>query len=418
MKKDYSISVYLDTRREKKDGTFPVKLRVFNSNIRKQKLYSTPYSFTQKEFDSIWNTQKPKKEFKDLQLEIQALENRSNNVAKELQVFTFEQFERKLKRKKGDGVKVLYHYNQKIADLKKQKRFSTADSYKYSQNAISEYIRDCFSQSFHTLSFFNIDQDWLLGFEDFMESSGRSLTTIGIYLRPLKAIFNKAISENDIDKDIYPFGKNKYVIPSSSKVKKALNKEQLKQLFEATPQTFEQEKAKDYWFFSYNCNGINIKDIALLKYKDLNNSRIEFYRAKTIRTSKSDLKLITVHLNQYIEDFIQKYGNPNKQPENYIFNILEANLTPEQQYRKIKNFTRFINQHIKKLCQANDLPQDISFYWARHSFATYSLRKGASLEFMQESLGHKDKSTTLNYFAGFDNEQKKVFADSLMDFTS
>jgi site-specific recombinase XerD len=44
------------------------------------------------------------------------------------------------------------------------------------------------------------------------------------------------------------------------------------------------------------------------------------------------------------------------------------------------------------------------------------VRKGASMEFIQESLGHKDLSTTQSYFAGFDDESKKEFSKSLMDF--
>ena len=38
------------------------------------------------------------------------------------------------------------------------------------------------------------------------------------------------------------------------------------------------------------------------------------------------------------------------------------------------------------------------------------------MEFMQESMGHKDMKTTMRYFAGFDDEAKKEFADKLMDF--
>ncbi len=68
------------------------------------------------------------------------------------------------------------------------------------------------------------------------------------------------------------------------------------------------------------------------------------------------------------------------------------------------------------MCEANKLPENISTYWARHSFATLSVRKGASMEFIQESLGHKDMATMQAYFAGFDDDTKKEFAKGLMDF--
>ena len=68
------------------------------------------------------------------------------------------------------------------------------------------------------------------------------------------------------------------------------------------------------------------------------------------------------------------------------------------------------------MAKDNKLPEDISSYWARHSFATNSLRKGASMEFISEALNHSDLSVTKNYFAGFEDEAKKDFANKLLDF--
>ncbi len=249
-----------------------------------------------------------------------------------------------------------------------------------------------------------------------IEDKKRSPTTVSMYLRALRTIFNTAIDEKEIDRKIYPFGKRKYKVPASKTVKKALSKEQLKQLFNAKPTNYFQEKAKDFWFFSYSCNGINIKDIALLQYKNIDNKKIIFYRAKTKRTSKRNLKPIVVYLNDFSNSVIEKYGNKNKKSNNFVFDIISHEETAEEQIRKIQNFVRFINQHLKKLCKANDLPENISTYWARHSFATNAIRKGASMEFISESLGHNNLSTTKNYFSGFDNETKKNFSETIMNF--
>jgi integrase/recombinase XerD len=43
-----------------------------------------------------------------------------------------------------------------------------------------------------------------------MVDNGKSLTTVGIYLRPLRAMFNEAIAANLITQEYYPFGKRKY----------------------------------------------------------------------------------------------------------------------------------------------------------------------------------------------------------------
>ena len=61
------------------------------------------------------------------------------------------------------------------------------------------------------------------GYEIWLKSQDISKTTIGIYLRPLRAVFNEAIEAKIIRRETcYPFGKRKYRIPSSKKVKKAL----------------------------------------------------------------------------------------------------------------------------------------------------------------------------------------------------
>ncbi|WP_438712829.1 tyrosine-type recombinase/integrase [Aquimarina muelleri] len=302
-----------------------------------------------------------------------------------------------------------------MSEYKKYNRISTADSYKCSENSIKKFVEST-NKNYESLILLDVNKEWLNDFELYMLENKRSLTTVGIYLRPLRAIFNKAIEEGEIEKETYPFGKRRYQIPTSKKVKKALTNEQMKKLFQATPKNKEQQKAKDFWFLSYNCNGMNIKDIAQLKYRDISNDKIVFYRAKTLFTSKTALKPITVYVNDFIKQIINTYGTPEKSPENYVFGILNGECTHEEQRVKIKNFTRLINQHLKKLCKANSLPEEISTYWARHSFATLSVRKGATMEFMQESLGHKDMATTQNYFAGFDSETKKEFASTLMDF--
>jgi len=417
MKKEYAISIYLDTRRAKAKGKYPVKLRVYTSTPRKQKMYPTKFDFTEKEFDSIWNTTKPRTEYKETRKKIQAVEAKACKVADKLTPFTFEKFERQLYRKDGDGINVKYHFEQAISELMKRNQLGTASTYELSQKSIIKFLKETSSQQYSKLTLFDITPEWLKDYEFFMtETKGKSLTTVSMYLRSLRALYNKAIDFGEIEKEYYPFGKRNYQVPATKNVKKSLSKEQLKILYNSKPKMAEQQKAKDFWFLSYACNGMNIKDIALLRFKDIQDGKIEFYRAKTRITAKANLKPITVHLNGFIEEVMGRYGSVDKSSEALVFDIIQDGLSPQKEQAKIKNFTRFINQHIKNLCKDNKLPEEVSTYWARHSFATNAVRKGASMEFIQESLGHGDLKTTQNYFAGFDSETKKEFADTIMDF--
>src|SRR2546429_2910097 len=98
----------------------------------------------------------------------------------------------------------------------------------------------------------------------------RSKTTVGMVLRALRAIFNEAIDQGIIKKEkCYPFGRKKYKLPTSKKVKKALSLEDIGRLYYYKTSCESEEFAKSLWFFCYFGNGMNPKDLAHLKYKNI-----------------------------------------------------------------------------------------------------------------------------------------------------
>jgi site-specific recombinase XerD len=414
----YNISIYHEKRRLKENGKFSVKIRVYNKqgNIKKVRFFTTDIDLTIEEFEMIWINPENKKlrgKNKELELKLKAIEKRANDEAKSMSVFDFSTFESKLFRKSSDKNNVKYHFNLVIDKKNEDDKISTSETYKYTLNSLADFNENKKKCNMDKLSFNEITVDWLKEYEKYMISKGKSYTTVGIYTRTLRVVFNNAIENNDIIKDIYPFGKNKYKIPRTKKVKKALSSIQLKVLFNAKVSNEKEETAKDFWFFSYACNGMNLKDIALLRYSDIQSNKFTYYRAKTFDKSSEKIE-ITIYLTDFTKSIIKKYGNKSK--NELIFNIVSHKEDSKIQYKKIKNFNRYINDHIKRIAKANDLPLECSFYWARHSFATNSIRKGASMEFISEALNHSDLSVTKNYFAGFEDETKKEFANSLLDF--
>ena len=430
MEKEVFISLYLDTRRAKSNNQYPVKVRVFTPSPRKQMLYPTKFDFTEKEFESIWKTTKPRKEYQDTRRELQAVETLAIGTADKISPFSFEIFEKKLYRDKGEGQNVFYQYNLIIEKLKRNNQLGTASNYELSAKSLKHFIlylkgkeitekkeKEIALANIKKITFREITPEWLNKYEKFMiDIQKLSRTTVAIYLRPLRAVFNTALACKEIEAESYPFGKRRYQIPSVKSVKKALTKAELKTLKEAKALTPEQEKARDFWFFSYICNGMNIKDIAFLKYEDIQQDKIIFYRAKTINTAKTHLRPVVVHLTGYSKSVIEKYGNPNKAPKQLIFTILNDQQTEGEKFRAVQNFTRFINQGIKKLAIANKITGEISTYWARHSFATNAIRSGQSMEFVSEAFTHSNMKTTQGYFAGFEDADKKDVMESLMNF--
>jgi len=410
MTNEYVITLFLDTRRKKNSGKFPVKLRVYSAETQKKNLYPTKFEFTEEEFKSIYETVKPRKEHREIRLLLTTIQANAEKAAASLPYFTFEGFENAMF---SGGIKVekdvSFYYLQAIETYKKNKQHSTAENYSSSLKSLLEFNKR------KNLNFKDISPQWLKDYESYSLQKGKSKTTIGIYLRPLRAIFNTAIQQKVIVPDVYPFGKRKYSIPAPKGVKKALAKEQLKTLFEATPCTPEQEKAKAFWFFSYSCNGMNLKDIANLRFKDISGDVLTFSRAKTSNTNRAQAPVI-VYLNEYTLSIIEKYGNTNKAPDNYIFSITDTTKESEKQHAQLKNFVRYVNQHFLKFAKNVGINESVSTYWARHSFATSAIRSGASLEYVSEALSHSNLKTTIGYFAGFPNETKREISNKLMDF--
>ncbi|TYB80338.1 site-specific integrase [Bizionia saleffrena] len=417
----YIISIYFEKRRAKENGKFNIKLRVYNklNNIKKVRYFTTGIDLTQEEFDTIWINAENKKlrgKNKEILFKLQDIEKRANVVAEQMTVFDFKKFEMKLFRKSSDKNNVQYHFEEVIKENIKRGKIGTAESYKYTLNSFKEFSENEKKCAIDKLTFETITADWLNDYESFMVSKGKSYTTISIYTRTLRVVFNNAIASNDINKEVYPFGlkkAGKYKIPKTKKVKKALTSTQLKVLFNAEVKNENEAKAKAFWFFSYVCNGMNLKDVALLKYSDIKDDKFSYYRAKTFDKT-AEKTTITIFLTDFTKQVIADYGNEVK--SGFVFSIIDIKDDSLAQYKKIKNFTRYINDHIKRVAKANDLPNDLSTYWARHSFATNSLRKGASMEFISEALNHSDLSVTKNYFAGFEDDAKKEFANSLLDF--
>ena len=419
---DYNISLFLDKRKSSKktNNLYPVKLRVYSSITKTKKLYPTGIDMSVGDFETTFKSDgSVRGKNQESKIYLRNIETRAHIVAKDIHPFTFSNFEKKMFRSKDANCNVQFHYTNKINTLKSNDQISTASNYDLSLKSINSFLENNTKTKLQNLTFYDITPDWLDKYETYMiKTLGKSRTTVSMYLRALRTIFNDAINENEIKRDIYPFGKErgKYQIPSTLGKKKALTKNQLKILYEAQPETPEQEKAKDFWFFSYACSGMNMKDIVLLKNENLTDDTLQYYRAKTINTKKSNLKEISVSLNDYAKNIISKYGNKNKSGKEFIFPIISKNDGAEEQQRKIKNFTSFVNLHFNKFAKKLGFEFEISTYWARHSFATASIRNGASMEFISEALNHSNLNVTKNYFAGFEDETKKEFASRLMDF--
>lgn len=158
--------------------------------------------------------------------------------------------------------------------------------------------------------------------------------------------------------------------------------------------------SKDLFTFSYLCCGMNMIDIAYLKYSDIINGRICFVRHKTKQP-------ITFQLLPQAMQIIDKYRKDEVQQDDYIFPILDRNFhhTEQQQYDRIRKVIKGMNKSLKKIGTYLDISIPLTTYVARHSFATVLKRSGVNIALISEAMGHTSLSTTQFYLDSFENEQ-------------
>jgi integrase/recombinase XerD len=405
MKSSYpTTSIYFNKWVPNKEGKCPIALRV--TYERKKRYYPTEYSLTPNDFEKVQSA-RPREMFKNISLSLQAIESEAAEIIRQMPVFTFEAFEKRFLSNIGANDAIKNAYSYKIRELRENSRVGTAITYECAIVSI---------EKFHPgATFAHISQGFLSKYETWMLAKGNSRTTVSIYVRTLRSIYNDAIRDGLISRDLYPFGKRKYEVPSGRNIKKALSIEEIELIFNYPAEPGTDEMARDYWLFLYLSNGMNVKDMALLKYENIKGEFLEYERAKTINT-KRDFEPIQIYLLDHLKELIAKHGNKKKAPDTFIFPILTKNLSPERQKELISLKVHVINKWMKKIAQTLGIDKQVTTYFARHSFATVLKRSGLSKEFIGDSLGHSSSSTTERYLASFEEGRKKEAAEALVAF--
>jgi integrase len=404
-----TLTYFFDTRSKLLDGNYPIKLTVYYG--RQKKRYKTPFKATQEVYDRLLANRLRDESTKQLKRQTVSWLDKQTLIAERIVPFTFTDFENVFYAEKtqsrkiqlNDGVNSIYEKH--IQALNDEGRISTARSYKDSLTSMLSYKKN--------LKVSQITPDFLKGYEKWMTDNGRSLTTVGMYVRALRTIFNMAIENEVIDASKYPF--KKYTIPAPQKISRTLKKEEIRQIINYTAKRDADAVALDYWVFSFISNGMNFKDIALLKYGNINGDFLEFRRAKTKRTTNNNSLPIMVPLDENLLYIIKKRGNKSKKKEDYIFPILKHGLTPQQEYDHIKTFVRNTNKRLTRVGIELGLSLKVTSYVARHCFATIQKNNNAPLAYISEALGHSNLKTTQNYFGRFEDEGLKIFHSGLME---
>lgn len=238
----------------------------------------------------------------------------------------------------------------------------------------------------------------LMEFENFLRKEKYSVNTIRNIMADLSAMFNAAkYKHNDEELGIIkihnsPF--SRYTIPKKQEAKKkALDMEFLKKLRDIELEDQTSRDARDLFMLSFYMCGTNMVDFH--KYLvDPNIKRFEYNRSKT-KNKREDEAFISIKVIPEAEVLIKKFAGDI-----------------QKRFKTQKGLNNLVWKAFK-----NDLPEiigksDLTFYHARHSFATLARKCGFSIEDVGNALNHKRSTITNDYIKEdwtlIDDIQRKV----------
>ncbi|GAA3560245.1 site-specific integrase [Snuella lapsa] len=390
-----SIKLTLDTRRKKKDDTFPIILRL--SHLRKTTSIrvgeSVPLIFWDEKSESIKKSYGDSITVKRLNNKLLKAKVRANNVIdrlnekEELNYLSLTQLKNKITKKVT--VNSFFEYSDSIIEeLNKVERYGNANSYYAITKILKKFNKD------NDLKFNEVNYDFLKKFEQFHYSRGNSTNGLAVYMKTIRAIYNKAIKAGIISKEAYPF--TNYKIKTTPTEKRALDISSIKSIMQL--QLNENDGLfhyRNYFLTSYMLYGVSFIDMAFLKLENIVDNRIKFFRRKT--SKPYDIK-ITPQLKEILKFYIK-----NKNKSDFIFPIITRD-TYELQYKDVLWARKRYNQGLKEIADKCNIEQRLTSYVSRHSFATQAMLQDVPLQAISAMLGHNRLSTTQIYLKSLPNE--------------
>lgn len=276
----------------------------------------------------------------------------------------------------------------------------TKEIYETTLNKILTFDKNATSMSFE-----DINKDWLISFDNFLKKEGLKKNSRNIHFRNIRAVINDAI-DNEITTH-YPM--RKMDINPEETEKRSLTIEELRLLFNYPVKRWQQ-KYLDYFKLTFYLIGINPVDLCNCKKEDIKDGRLIYKRRKTG-------KLYSIKIEKEAQEIIEKYSgekllvNFSERMTNYKTFVSRAN----KALKKIGIVNMVYNSsHSKKnKFEYKPLFNSLSIYWARHTWATLAYSIGISDELIAAALGHSHGNRITSIYidksiANIDDVNRKV----------
>lgn len=218
-----SIDVVLYTSKILKNGEHPVMIRLIKD--RKPKYISTGESCSK----TLWDDKKnlPSKKHplsKEMIIKIEKVKIEAKRLLhkfeEEVTDFSSEQFTKKLKNQSRKTT-VMQFLKEVIADLSKAQKIGNAEVYNSLRLAIRVFRKE------KDFAFTELNGSFLRKFEQHFRERGIKETSMSVYFRTLRALYNRAVVEDYVKKEFDPFQEFKISKFNTKTKKRAIKKDEI-----------------------------------------------------------------------------------------------------------------------------------------------------------------------------------------------
>lgn len=271
-----------------------------------------------------------------------------------------------------------------IAECEQTGREGSAANYLMAHRMLAKYLngRKILPEQFTA--------DGLERYKRWLTARGQGANTIAFHLRYLRAVYNKA-AEKGIFSTPHgnPFHRSQ--IRQTATRKRALPRETLKRIGNADLSALHPKYAlaRDLFMFSFYTRGMSFVDMIYLRKSDISDGVLTYKRKKTGQT-------LTLRIEPSLQRIIDRYDNESP----YILPVLER----DDSYRAYRQQQRELNKFIRKIGAMLEISEPLTFYVARHSWATLARDCGTPLTVISAGMGHTSERTTRIYLAQLDHE--------------
>lgn len=401
-----TVKIVLRKNYQKKDGTFPIALRLTKN--RKTKFLFTGEYILEKQWDATKGLAKKscpnsvrlnnmllKKitEAHDMALEVEADEKNQSvsTIAKKI-----------IGDNKYDFFKVSEVF---LGNLLKRKKFNQH----YNQEKRLVIFKAFLGRK--ELFFTDLDVTLLKGFEAYLlyERKVAPRTAIN-YLMLIRTIYNFARKEYHVDDRNYPFGKGKVQIKFPETEKIGLNREEVQLLENAKDITPAQQHAVNIWLVSFYFAGIRVGDVVRLEWSDFKDNRIYYRMGK-------NKKLVSLVIPDKAQKILDSYASLKKGKSSLVFPYMKGtdSKNEERVATRIKTITRNLNRRLEIVAENLGIEKKLSMHIARHTFGNISGDK-IPIQMLQKLYRHSSITTTVSYQSNFMHKETDDALEKVINF--